>query len=351
MGRAVAEIRTRAGIRQQDLADAARRFGLSWNRSRIATLERGEKAVSIEELVMLAYVLSEACGWDVRVTNLLDSDQRVLLSPVWTAPARSVGQLLAGHGDAPGVRGTRLTVTSLPPGLVERMGQLGLAGGLNVVACLSQVGETEESAGRRLGEHAAVVVALSRVLWGRRLSDERDQIVAEQAPGADGERLRALRGQVTRTLVGQMAEEIGRRNAHGDLYTGYTSLAVEWHDKRSYLDNVLATASRRDLDKYRVEPNPAAADQLDVWRGHRGLADIEREITDIRAELAELGVPLPPLPERFGESEGQWQADVDAVSFFKDAELLAQLSAASEPLGDADTRGAHDIGQTTEDTE
>lgn len=337
MGRAVAEIRTRAGIRQQDLADAARRFGLSWNRSRIATLERGEKAVSIEELVMLAYVLSEACGWDVRVTNLLDSDQRVLLSPVWTAPARSVGQLLAGHGDAPGVHGTRLPVTSLPAGLVERMDQLGL-GDLNVVACLSLVGETEESAGRRLGEHAAVVVALSRFLWGERLSNERDWIVAKQAPGADGERLRALRGQVTRTLVGQLAAEIERRNVHGPRYAGYTRLVVKWHDTRSHLGSVLATAHRRDLDEFRVEPNPAAVDEQAVWRDQRALADLEQQIAEMRGELDRAGVPLPPLLDRFGEP-----TDTDV--------RLAELAAASEPLDPADTPSAHDIDQTTEDTE
>jgi transcriptional regulator with XRE-family HTH domain len=191
VGEGVRRVREAAGLRQDDVARVARAHGLAWSQSKVAALERGDKAVSPEELVTIALVLGRASGRDVRVTDLLDSDETVTLTPCLRAPARSVARLLAGSGADDATSGIRQT-----PARADHV---------------TRAGDAEEKAGRRLGEHAAVVVTLSRALWGRTLAEERDRIVSERDPDASPDRRRALRGQVTKQLVEQLADEIRRQ--------------------------------------------------------------------------------------------------------------------------------------------
>ncbi|MGW0372429.1 helix-turn-helix domain-containing protein [Streptomyces coeruleorubidus] len=52
------------GLRQADIAAAAAASGLKWSRSSIAALEAGTRNLSIEELLLLPYVVMNAGGWD-----------------------------------------------------------------------------------------------------------------------------------------------------------------------------------------------------------------------------------------------------------------------------------------------
>src|SRR5882724_9856802 len=85
VGRRVRALREQAGVRQDDIAVRARLLGLNWTRSTVAALERGEKAISIEELVLLTTLLNAALGrhygqdW-ITVAELFDDDADVRLS-------------------------------------------------------------------------------------------------------------------------------------------------------------------------------------------------------------------------------------------------------------------------------
>lgn len=51
-------------LRQADIAAAATACGLAWSRSSVAALESGTRNLSVEELVLLPFVVSNAGGWD-----------------------------------------------------------------------------------------------------------------------------------------------------------------------------------------------------------------------------------------------------------------------------------------------
>lgn len=229
VGAGVRRVRELAGVRQGDVALAARRHGLAWTQSKVAALERGDKAVGVEELALLPLVLTSACGRPVHLPELIAPDAELRVGDL-VMPGRSLLALYAGR-PAPTMRRRRL-----PQGRVvqrfkrsverlaqsplaraaERISQLGLGSVNDLLRWAEGIAEAEAAAGRRLGEHALVVVALSHALWGRTLTEERDRIVAEQAPDASPGRRRALRGQVTRRLVQELGDELERRAGAAD---------------------------------------------------------------------------------------------------------------------------------------
>lgn len=72
IGDGVRRVRRAAGARQEDVARIARRYGLTWSRGRIWDLERGEKAISAEELVLLPLVLSDVAGRPINLADLIE---------------------------------------------------------------------------------------------------------------------------------------------------------------------------------------------------------------------------------------------------------------------------------------
>lgn len=238
VGEAARRVRQAAGARQEDVARHARAWGLAWDDSRIAALERGEKAISAEELALLPLVLSDACRERLTLADLIDPEERIRLSSTVTTPGRVLLDVYAARdvdqvpvrdlGPPVAVRvAAHMGVT--PKQLAtdweryttaqERLAELvpDVTEGRTAELLEAEGGAAERKAAARIGESALVVVAMSRLLWGRTLTDERDRIVSERADaGADSERLRALRGRVTRQLVDQLAREIKRREEAGD---------------------------------------------------------------------------------------------------------------------------------------
>lgn len=231
LGPGVRRVREAAGVRQEDVSRAARAYGLAWGQSRVAALERGEKAIDAEELALLPVVLTLACGRQVTLAELIDPRAHVALSDTTTATGEAVVHLYAGK--APGNLGpTRLwrgsvaderdrldatAVASLE--LWQRLRALKLTADVDeaaILECARGVGLTEERAAKRLGEAALIVAVAARALWGRPLAEERDrQAAARGDAGDDPERLRALRGRVTRELVSQLADDLARRTGDG----------------------------------------------------------------------------------------------------------------------------------------
>jgi transcriptional regulator with XRE-family HTH domain len=214
LGRRVREVREQAGVRQEDLADNARALDLPWNRSRIAALERGEKPISVEDLVLIVALLSSALDRPVDVAELFES---VRLSKLAEIPARALAEVLRGAATD-----SRVVLAGAPEGGLDveafevnssRMGAFAQLTGTSpslgeLRAITRSMGEADERARRTLGEVIGVYAVMCHALWGRSLSAQRDALLVFETTLSPphSASLAARRGRVTRELLTELRE-------------------------------------------------------------------------------------------------------------------------------------------------
>lgn len=180
----------------QDIARASERFGLNWTANWIQAVERGQKALSAEQLLALPLVLSIALAHRVSLADLLLGDDSVRIGgeeaepvkasairEVITAPPfrRSFTGLVERDSDAD-------RHVSAAAQAAEKMRLIGRAnlGDVDIRALTraeTGAGEAEAKLARKLGVAEIVVVAASALLWGRSLTEERQERLK---PGEDG---------------------------------------------------------------------------------------------------------------------------------------------------------------------
>lgn len=226
VGRAVRELREQHGQRQDDVARSARELGLTWTATKIAALERGDKALPAEELLLLPLVLTWAgCGRPSLADLLPDGPGSVSLSEGTTIPATVLAQVTRGEDvdvtdvDSPRMR-ERLSrieqwADSGGPQRMTAMVRVALAisnaTSRQLVDAERAAGDAERIAARRLGVPVGAVVAASLGTWQRGLTDERDARAVERAgPGATPRTIQAARGHVTRELYHELGPAIER---------------------------------------------------------------------------------------------------------------------------------------------
>lgn len=221
VGRRVRELRESAGVRQEDIATHARRFGLVWTRTRVASIERGNMPVTVESLILLTGVLGEAIGTPIDVAELFDVDGTVALSDIAVIPARELGEVLHGNSD-----GNRILFTGLPaedPGPQPRPDADRRSAALlqllqtdpqasEILAIRQSLGEADERAQRALNEDLGVFVLMCHGLWGRSIAAERDARLRTHTDASPAS-LAARRGRVTRELLTELRDLRGRLNA------------------------------------------------------------------------------------------------------------------------------------------
>jgi transcriptional regulator with XRE-family HTH domain len=226
VGQAVRRLREQDGQRQDDLARSARELGLTWTASKIAALERGDKALPAEELLLLPAVLALAgCGYPSLVDLLPSGPGTVRLSDRTAMPAAVLAHAVRGEDfelsevDSPSMRKTfsRIETWERGGGLeraVSMVRAAHLVSGATpreLVDAERAAGDAERIAARRLGVPFAAVVAAALATWGRGLTEERDARAAERAgPDASARSAQAARGHVTRELYGELAPAIER---------------------------------------------------------------------------------------------------------------------------------------------
>lgn len=245
LGASARRIREAADVRQEAVARAARTYGIAWSQPKVAALENGGKAVSVEELVLLPMILSSSCGRPVTLADLVPVDARITLSPETEVAGWVLLRLLAAEDLAdvgPRDLAARLAFAAglhpeLQPETANKRFAADLGRASSAVhrlealldrdlteaehrAALSVPDDADQKAARKIGESPQTIVGLSRTIWGRSLADERDRIVTEQHPDASLDRRRALRGQVTRRLVAELAEFIRNAEAEGGFTHG-----------------------------------------------------------------------------------------------------------------------------------
>lgn len=216
IGAKVRELRERSGRRQDDVAQEARDLGLAWNRARVGALERGDKAIPVEELVLLPLLLATEDGAPSLLDLLPSGDQWVTLGDATRVKADTIRAIVAGETFAVGgIEAMRSTTTreEAERGMEEmrRIVAVWPGGKLDDVVRAEDDArrDAEQVAGRKLGVPARVVSLAAWSRWGRGLTDERDARVAEKAPEDAAPRtVQALRGRVTRELYDELRDTL-----------------------------------------------------------------------------------------------------------------------------------------------
>lgn len=148
--------RMQAGLRQDDIAAAARARGLPWTTCTVGAIETNHRDVSLEEFIALR-------GKPITQSEVAQFFDHAL--------KLSRGEVLNNN----------------------------IAQGLSA----------EVKVARSFGVEPGVVVNAANKLWGRGLSEERDRVVRDRVtPAMSPRTLQALRGHVTRGLMTQLAEAL-----------------------------------------------------------------------------------------------------------------------------------------------
>ena len=226
VGQAVRNLREQHGKRQDDVARSARTLGLTWTASKVAALERGDKALPAEELLLLPLVLAQAqCGQPSLADLLPQGSGTVRLGDQTAMPAAVLAQVIRGENidirevDSPTIREsfTRIEAWAEEGGPrrdVHIRAILEVAPDRNsreLHAAERTAGDAERIAARRLGVPSLAIIAAALATWGHGLTQERDTRAAQRAgPGASARTAQAARGHVTRELYRELAPALDR---------------------------------------------------------------------------------------------------------------------------------------------
>lgn len=184
-------LRLDAAASHDDVARAARRYGLSWTTQWVAAVERGQRAPTAEQLIALPMVLAEAFGHRIGMADLLMGNAPVVLgkeAPDGTAPAPVSGAYLREVVTASPYRrpfsapGTPFSTVDSGDGALARaaakMREISRAGLGDVdIRALARAeagaGDVEDKLARKIGVAPIIVIAAAASLWGRSLTEER----------------------------------------------------------------------------------------------------------------------------------------------------------------------------------
>jgi len=274
IGERMRRLREERGLRQDDVAQAARQLGYRWTRVAVAQLEAGQRRLSAAEFLALPDMLNVAThaqsslperpGAVVELADLVPDDGWIALTNEHRTQARALRLLLRGHlsevrttdRDIPlqrhlNAEGER-TFASVVPGdrtLAEREEiQRAVwpdAPDLDVQeAAREAAGEAERKAAARLRVPAYAMALAARRQWHRSLTSERDSRVAERAPDGDEleeetddprtsqARLQATRGHVTRSLLSELQQAFSRELSAAQLVSSRSSRRQRQPERR-----------------------------------------------------------------------------------------------------------------------
>lgn len=221
IGRNVKALREEHEWRQEDLAERARRWGLDWNRTTVAAVETGIRAVDNGELTLLAVTLVTslvdllAGEGRVRLTKTATTDLDTLRA-LWSG--ESAGPMLPRQFDVPQTRELSRAVPGLLKQLrattaeIQRLWPKMPAKQWDKAVEESMNDEAVKKAARKLGTRPHYVAIAARRRWGRGLAEERDARVADLVSDDATPRTRqALRGHVTRGLMSELEPLFNRK--------------------------------------------------------------------------------------------------------------------------------------------
>ncbi|MBB5873243.1 hypothetical protein F4553_006677 [Allocatelliglobosispora scoriae] len=206
----------------EDVARSAQRLGLDWTAAWVQAAERGQRALTSEQLLSLPLVLSAALGHRVSLSDLLLGDEHVRIGKddsepipataireVITAPAfrRSFTGLVERDSDSQ----RQLSAAAQAAEKIRAIARANL-GEVDIrVLTRAETGasDLETKLAKKLGVPEIVVIAASALLWGRSMTEERQE---QMKPGEDGKP--PLITVVTKALSAAVSDRIAAADAN-----------------------------------------------------------------------------------------------------------------------------------------
>ncbi len=203
VGQRLRALRERDGVALDAVARAGQTVGLRWRRVTVAAIERGDRRLSIEELVLLPSLLARAGVGDGR-HQLLRPDDRVQLAPRLEVSGSVLLAAMPGPNPAPIALpddDDDDDVEWLDLGETESFPEL--TGEQVSRASRMSRGAAESRAAAVLGVTPLHVNLAAMATWGRSLSEERELRLAARTDLVGRDRHRAA-GHVTRGLIREL---------------------------------------------------------------------------------------------------------------------------------------------------
>jgi transcriptional regulator with XRE-family HTH domain len=228
LARNAKEARKARGWSQDHVASRAVRLGLPWSRSTVADAEAQRRAFSVDELVLLPLVL------EVEMSQLLgvgplgakDPDSLLLVGFAET-PVKTLLRVLSNMASL--VAAEDLPRPRFDPGVQEAAEDAysfawSELNAYNADPTHPARREAERHLARKLNEHPVVVSHISKKLWGRHLSEERDRRVSAATGKGD---MRTRRGHITRELHRELRDSIENPDVELDLFMTFVEKIVD----------------------------------------------------------------------------------------------------------------------------
>ena len=229
VARNLLRLRLDAGISIDHVATAAQRLGLDWNRTWLVSVEKAGKPLGAEQILALPLVLTSALGHKTVLADLLLGEESVLLGiasdnppPIWAAaylrdvvtgipfrrPFGSSTIPAPSSVDEPSASARAATKLRT----ISRSG-LGDVDVRALSLAEAGAGDVEEKLARRLGVPTITVVAAAASLWGRSLTEERDDQLADKHPRGAEAVSQSIRASVLRKLTAALAARVSEAAA------------------------------------------------------------------------------------------------------------------------------------------
>jgi transcriptional regulator with XRE-family HTH domain len=184
------EIRVSAGATQRDVAAALTGLGLPWTSNRVAKMESGDFAPTLQTLVFIAAALDALASGSVTLSDLVSAPEGVdvILTTRTVVPARYLSEVLRGRP-----AGALSEHRPCPPPASREPHKRNYG----------EYTPADRRVAGELGLSRPEMLRLARGLWGRSLSAERDRRIG------DREVSRVEKSRTTALLREEMREALG----------------------------------------------------------------------------------------------------------------------------------------------
>jgi hypothetical protein len=186
-------LRNGTNVQPEDVAKAATHFGLEWTAAWVSGVERGQKAITAEQMIALPLVLTTALSHRVSLADLLLGEGSLHLGksePGTTVSTYYLREIMTASPfrrsfldfDLPDPEVSEPEEPSPALAAAEKMREIVRAnlGEVDVRALKrAEDGMTdqERKLAKKLGIPEIVVIAAAASLWGRSMSEERDALM------------------------------------------------------------------------------------------------------------------------------------------------------------------------------
>lgn len=206
LGHKLVEARRRQQRTTEDIARAARLYGLTWHRTTVGQTESGKRSLTAAELFLLPAIYEEPLpALMPEGTTWLTDETAVWSGELWRTITEKDHRPKMGPG-----KWALRNPLSLDE-VVETLAGLGQEWPLDALAkhARDAPDEAEGKAAKKLHTTPHYVAYTARELWGQGLAAERDTRLAERSDApTEGRALQAARGHVTRTLIAEMEPRV-----------------------------------------------------------------------------------------------------------------------------------------------